>query len=207
MSLCYQNDLRKWCFFFILFSSSLYPTTLKGSRVFSSPERRAVGRAIGQAVGTCRQMIIAAAAAAACWNTGTRTVTISTGLMWYLLMSPWWAFTIVRAVSQCVSRGWKARETDGIRGHDDHSVEASTALISKYHMRPVLMVLALVPVFQHAVAVALIRSQSKPFVWMSWAISSCYLNFLCGADKDTASSSGMVMGMVLSCDWLQYMPI
>ena len=61
-------------------------------------------------------------------------------------------------------------------------LESDHGLISKYHMRPVLMATVLMPTCQHAMAGAMVRS----LVGISLAISSCYQTFLHCVDKDTS---------------------
>ena len=61
-------------------------------------------------------------------------------------------------------------------------IKSDHGLISKYHMRPVLMATVLMPTCQHAMAGAMVRS----LVGISLAISSCYQTFLHCVDKDTS---------------------
>ena len=62
--------------------------------------------------------------------------------------------------------------------YHEWGVMADPGLLIEYSMRPVLMVPVLGPVPQRAAGAAMTMSQSGASVWMSWAISSCYLTTL-----------------------------
>ena len=68
-------------------------------------------------------------------------------------------------------------------------VKSEPVLISKYHMRPVLMVLVPVHACLYAVSAAMITSQSGASGWTSWAIASYYQISFVRAGRNMTSSS------------------
>ena len=68
-------------------------------------------------------------------------------------------------------------------------VKAAPGLISKYHMRPVLMFPVPVPACPYTVSAAMITSQSGVSGWMSWATPSCNQTSLDHIGRNRMSNS------------------
>ena len=77
-------------------------------------------------------------------------------------------------------------------------VKAEPGLISKDHMRPVLMIPVPVPACPYAALVAMIMSQSGASGWTSWAIPSCFRTSLDRLSRNTMSSSPDQLYLILN---------